>query len=143
MIQCPAQLVDDFALRRLLALVGRIHRKGDLQAFDEVGRERCEGHLPLRHGVPFVRHRFIDMAIDDLAQLLPLVFRDALGEENDAAKGARFRRDSDLGPVKIVPDLNGDEAHEEKMMPSGGSIPGETALKARPRASTASRVTTK
>jgi hypothetical protein len=112
-VQCPPQLVDNLALRRLLALIGRIHRKGDLQAFDEVGRERCEGHLPLRHGAPFVRHRFIDMAIDDLAQLLPLVFRDALGEENDAAKGARFRRDSGLGPVKIVPDLNGDEAHEE------------------------------
>ena len=84
------------------------------------------------------------MAIDDLAQLLPLVFRDALGEENDAAKGTRFRRDSGLGPVKIVPDLNGDEAHEETEDDAERRQHSRRdALKARPQASTASRVTTK
>jgi hypothetical protein len=61
-----------------------------------------------------------------------LLCRETSGEQHDSAKCARFRRDRDLRPLEVTPDLSGDEpTSKPKMIPSGGSIPGESALKAR------------
>jgi len=48
-----------------------------------------------------------------------------------------------LAPFVIVPDLGSGERDEKaKMIPSGGSIPGEMALNERARSPTARTVTT-
>src|SRR5262245_16409109 len=53
------------------------------------------------------------MAIDQPAQFAPRLCREGLSEDDDAAKGARLRRDSELCPVEIVPDLNGDKSDQK------------------------------
>lgn len=96
-----------------------------------------------RHRRPFLVHGLVDVAVDQRVDARLLFFGQIFGKENDSTQCAGLGRNRDLGFIVIVPDLDGDEANQQgERMPKGGSIPGETALKARARSSTASLVTT-
>lgn len=82
------------------------------------------------------------MAVDESAKTRPLLFWEAFDEEHNAAKGAGFAGNRELGPIKIIPDLHGHEADQQtKDDTKWGQHPRQERLKARPRASTASPVT--
>jgi hypothetical protein len=71
-------------------------------------------------------------------------FREAFEKKDDAWKGTGFARNRAFCPIKIILDLNGDKATSRpKTMPSGGSMPGESALKAQAQLFNASQTTTK
>jgi hypothetical protein len=50
-----------------LRLIGWLQREGDPQRLDEMGRHGFHRQAPLRHESPFMRHRLLDVAIDESA----------------------------------------------------------------------------
>src|SRR5262245_26103358 len=84
------------------------------------------------------------VTVDQSANTGLLFLREKFRRENDSAKRAGLGRNGGLCFIQIIPDLDRDETNQQrKKNPSGGNMPGETALKACAHSVSASLDTTK
>jgi hypothetical protein len=97
----------------------------------------------LPHLRPFLVHGLLDVPVDESTKTRSRLVGKAFGEQHDRAKCAGFGRDGELRPLEITPDLGCCHETNQETEKDAGSIPGESALKARALSPTASLVTIK
>jgi hypothetical protein len=84
----------------------------------------------------------LNVAADERAQARFRFTWKGTRKDHDSSKRARFTINSRIGPFVVSPDLRSSERDKRpKIMPNGGSIPGEIALNARARSPFARVVT--
>src|SRR6476659_3370196 len=141
-LHCRLQCTDDLALRRPLPFVGGRYGKRGLHRLDQrrwQRRERCALHS---HCWPFLMDRVVDVLGHEGANPRPL-----LGGRSSASRLTVRRALASLATATFAfsKSLHTCAAMKPtsrpKMMPSGGSMPGERALKAFARSPTASLMT--
>ena len=84
-VRSPVQCSYDLAPGDTLSFVLRLQGHGQMQGFDQGGRQSCEREALMRHRWPFSVHRFVNVATNESAKLHLLLFGEVLIEENDGS----------------------------------------------------------
>jgi hypothetical protein len=67
----------------------------------------------MRHRRPFSVYRSFYVTVDEGTKVRSLLIRQVLTKENNGSECAGFCGDRKLGPIEIIPDLDGHETNEQ------------------------------